>query len=100
AGAAAAVTAFQRAAALMPNNPVFLHELAKALQVRGDHAGALANFDRVLQQQPRNARALLRRGLAKKCLRRYDEAADDMLAARKLDPNNPLMQIDMRALGG
>ncbi|GIL60895.1 hypothetical protein Vafri_15714 [Volvox africanus] len=94
-----AVAAFQRAAQLMPRHPAFLHELAKACQVIGDHATALAHFNSVLQLQPNNARALLRRGLSLKCLRRYDEAAADILAARKLEPSNPLMQLDMRAVG-
>ncbi|GLI66721.1 hypothetical protein VaNZ11_010659 [Volvox africanus] len=94
-----AVTAFQRAAQLMPRHPAFLHELAKACQIIGDHATALAHFNSVLQLQPNNARALLRRGLSLKCLRRYDEAAADILAARKLEPSNPLMQLDMRAVG-
>ncbi|GIL69331.1 hypothetical protein Vretimale_13447 [Volvox reticuliferus] len=94
-----AVAAFQRAAQLMPRHPAFLHELAKACQVIGDHTTALAHFNSVLQLQPNNARALLRRGLSLKCLRRYDEAAADLLAARRLEPSNPLMQLDMRALG-
>ncbi|EFJ41281.1 hypothetical protein VOLCADRAFT_119734, partial [Volvox carteri f. nagariensis] len=94
-----AVVAFQRAAQLMPRHPAFLHELAKACQVIGDHSIALGHFNAVLQLQPNNARALLRRGLSLKCLRRYDEAAADLLAARKLEPSNPLMQLDMRALG-
>ncbi|KAG2482512.1 hypothetical protein HYH03_018557 [Edaphochlamys debaryana] len=94
-----AVAALARACELMPNHPVFLHELAKARQAAGDPSGAVAAFGRVLALQPGNARALLRRGLALKALRRYDEAAEDLLAARRLDPGNPLMQLDMRALG-
>ncbi|KAG2440606.1 hypothetical protein HYH02_010185 [Chlamydomonas schloesseri] len=94
-----ALAAFRRAAGLMPGHPVFIHELAKACQVAGDAAGALTHFNAVLKLQPRNARALLRRGLALKCLKRYDEAAEDLLAARRLDPTNPLMQLDMRSLG-
>ncbi|GFR50022.1 hypothetical protein Agub_g12172, partial [Astrephomene gubernaculifera] len=94
-----AVSAFQRAASLMPHHPVFLHELAKACQVSGDHAAALSHFSRVLQLQPRNARALLRRGLALKALRRYEEAAEDLLAARRLEPHNPALRLDLRALG-
>ncbi|PNW83652.1 hypothetical protein CHLRE_05g238260v5 [Chlamydomonas reinhardtii] len=97
--ASEAVSAFRRAAGLMPGHPVFLHELAKACQVAGDAAAALTHFNAVLKLQPRNARALLRRGLALKCLKRYDEAAADLLAARRLEPANPLMQLDMRSLG-
>ncbi|KXZ50814.1 hypothetical protein GPECTOR_15g500 [Gonium pectorale] len=94
-----AVSALQRAASIMPDHPVFLHELAKACQAAGDPTSAVAHFSAVLRLQPRNARALLRRGLALRCLRRYEEAAADLLAARRLDPGNPLMQLDMRALG-
>ncbi|GLC44661.1 hypothetical protein PLESTM_001626900 [Pleodorina starrii] len=94
-----AVAAFQTACRLMPRHPAFLHELAKACQVSGDPATALLHFNSVLALQPANARALLRRGLALKALRRYEEAAADLLAARRLEPGNPLMQLDMRALG-
>mmetsp|Transcript_21027 Transcript_21027/g.35872 ORF Transcript_21027/g.35872 Transcript_21027/m.35872 type:complete len:85 (-) Transcript_21027:486-740(-) len=41
----------------------------------------------VLAVQPGNARALARRGLSFRALRRYEEAAQDLVEARKFDPS-------------
>jgi tetratricopeptide (TPR) repeat protein len=73
-----ACDAMEAAAALLSTHPIIMHELAKCFQATGRFADAVDRFDRVLEQQPRNARAQFRRGLALKSLKRYDEAAADM----------------------
>lgn len=51
---------------------------AAAAQAAGQHRAAIASLGRVLELQPGNARALLRRGLSRHRLRDYGGAADDL----------------------
>ena len=50
------------------------------------HDEALACYSSVLKKQPNNCNALFRRGLVLKALKRYDEAATDLEAAKALRP--------------
>jgi Flp pilus assembly protein TadD len=56
----------------------------------GDAAQALAVFDRLLQAAPRDGAALIGRGVALDLLGRHTEARQAYLAARSLEPANPL----------
>ncbi|GMH32673.1 hypothetical protein BSKO_00507 [Bryopsis sp. KO-2023] len=93
------VLAFTRGLQSCPENVAFHHELAKSLQDIGRHQEAIRHFDTVLEQQPRNAHALLRRAVSLKCQGEYDRAADDFESAKALDRGNPAMHVDYHKLG-
>lgn len=65
----------------------------------GHHEEAIKHFSYVLKHQPNNSHALLRRGIAFKCLKFYDEASDDMERAKEIDGKDPSMYIDYRLVG-
>ena len=95
-----ACEAFEVACNLLPAQPAYVHELAKSRQACGDYYGAVEAFNRVILIQPRNARALFRRGLAYRSLGRYEEAAKDMEQAKILDPTEPAFHVNYKALSG
>lgn len=68
------------------------------LQAMGDPAAAAQQYTAVLQLQPGNAKALLRRGLCHHALRDYTAAACDFEAAKRLEPHNPWLRLDIKSL--
>ena len=75
------------------------HERAKALQLCGRLEESLADFDRVIERNPRNAHAYFRRAFVHKSMSNFDRAAEDFERARALDPNNPALAISYRNIG-
>lgn len=60
---------------------------------------AINLFTHVLEEQPQNSHALLRRAVSLKCLKDYDRAGDDFEKAKVLESENPAMHIDYHTLG-
>ncbi|KAJ0172781.1 hypothetical protein K1T71_011920 [Dendrolimus kikuchii] len=54
----------------------------------GDHASCIKCCSEVLEIEPRNEKALYRRGHAQFSLKNYDEALNDLKMADKYSPNN------------
>ena len=71
-----------------------MHERAKSNQMRSAFEEAVKDFGEVIEWQPRNAHAYFRRGFAFKSLRRYEDAAADFEAARRLQPDNPHLVVN------
>lgn len=69
-------------------------------QFCGDYRGAVELFTKVIKIQPMNARAFFRRGLAWRSLGEYTFAADDLLQAKRLAPNEPSFYVDYKRLDG
>mmetsp|Transcript_34158 Transcript_34158/g.90254 ORF Transcript_34158/g.90254 Transcript_34158/m.90254 type:complete len:96 (+) Transcript_34158:243-530(+) len=70
------------------------HERAKSLQRIFRHAEALAEFNRVLMAQPKNAHAYFRRAFSLKALGRYEEAAGDLETAKAMSPDDPMLVVN------
>ncbi|EPY18623.1 TPR Domain containing protein [Strigomonas culicis] len=71
----------------------YVHERAKLKQFTGNPRGAVDDFNYVLERQPENFNALLRRAFALRDLRRYDEAALDLAKATSVDPSGVLAEF-------
>ena len=76
----------------------YTHELAKSQQLVGQYEGAIANFSKVIEKDPRNARAYFRRAFAYKSLLDYDRAAADFQRASEIEPTNPDLIVNYRNL--
>ena len=74
------------------------HERAKVLQVLGRHGEALKDFNDVLDSTPNTPTALLRRGASLQALGRFDDAAGDYEAARRMRPKDPRFQLNYMGL--
>ncbi|KAF4738820.1 hypothetical protein FOZ62_000066, partial [Perkinsus olseni] len=81
-----------------PPKPHYIHEMAKALQMCGEHEKALRHFSEVLRWQPLNARAMFRRAFSFKALKMFDEAAEDFEAARELEPNDMRFVVNYKKI--
>jgi len=79
-----------------PDEPHYVHERAKSLQVIGEHDKALIDFTHVLDMQPTNARAMFRRGFSFKAKGLYEEAAEDFEAAKEFAPDDARLVINYR----
>ncbi|MBV8972006.1 MAG: retroviral-like aspartic protease family protein [Sphingomonadaceae bacterium] len=75
---------------LLPGNPGVQDSMALIRLRRGDNAGAIADYDRILAKQPKLAWPLYGRGLAKARLGRPDADAD-IAAARAIAPLLPAL---------
>ncbi|KAF4653777.1 hypothetical protein FOZ61_008696 [Perkinsus olseni] len=97
-----ALHAFTKAIKCLPSEgppkPHYIHEMAKALQMCGEHEKALRNFSEVLRWQPLNARAMFRRAFSFKALKMFDEAAEDFEAARELEPNDMRFVVNYKKI--
>lgn len=91
-----AVPAYDQAIGLSQNQPHYLHERAKSLQMINEHKKALDDFSRVIDMQPTNARAMFRRAFSFKAEGMYDEAAEDFEAAKEFAPDDPRLVINYR----
>ena len=66
----------------------------------GDHYLALDDFNVVILNQPKNANAHFRRAYSCKCLKMYNEAAEDMFLARNLAPDNRMLIVNAKQMTG
>lgn len=73
------------------------HERAKCRQVLARHRAAAADFTRVISMEPRNAHALLRRGLSFRVLRDFERAACDFEGAKSAAPSDPNVTVSYAA---
>ncbi|GAB4236069.1 MAG: hypothetical protein Kow00109_09490 [Acidobacteriota bacterium] len=89
--AAAAARIFEELRRADPNNPLVLHNLGIAYQALARHEEAIAAFAKALELAPeqRGTRALLGTELLR--AGRPTEAVEHLEAARREDPNNPLI---------
>ena len=71
-----------------PDEPGPRHRRGVVLTLKGDFAGAIADFDEALRLSPRAVGTLLCRGGARLAARRLDEAAADVNEALRLDPRS------------
>jgi tetratricopeptide (TPR) repeat protein len=55
---------------------------------KGDYTGAMADFNKVLQLDPRSAKALSNRGMCQAGLKQYDKALVDYAKAIDIDPRH------------
>ena len=74
------------------------HERAKVLQVLGKHQEAVLDFNAVLDSCPNTPTALFRRGLSFQALERFDDAASDCEAARRMRPHEKCFQLNYLGL--
>ncbi len=82
-----AVTAFTVCIALAPDSAACYHNRGLALAAHGDPAGALRDYDRALQLDPRLAVTALNRAALHLQERRLDRAAADLQLALSLGAN-------------
>lgn len=83
---------------MKPNKAVYYHERAKSFQMIGEHQMALNDFNVVIENQPKNAHAHFRRAYSYKCLKMYNEAAEDMFSARQLAPDDSSMIVNAKQM--
>ena len=76
-----------QASTLAPNNTTYLLSLAMALRAAGDHAGALASYERILVREPLNASAYFGLGNTAEAQGRPEQAADHFRHALALAPD-------------
>ena len=81
--------AAEKAVALDPNSPRAAYQLASVVHVSGDLPAAIQLYTRTLSLKPDHVDALVARAGIDVDLKRYDEAAADVQAARKSDPQDP-----------
>lgn len=65
----------------------FIVDHGDVAEARLHYQGAIEDFDKVLQINPRDANTYYKRGLAKEALGRKEEAKADFSKAKELDPN-------------
>jgi TolB-like protein/DNA-binding winged helix-turn-helix (wHTH) protein/Tfp pilus assembly protein PilF len=81
-----AAQAIQQAMAIDPHYPVAHHALGALMMIRGDPAGALTSYERVLALNPSDAWTHARVAAALLALGRFDEVAAHVERARRLSP--------------
>jgi len=74
-----------RALVLAPNTPYILDSRAYAFLRAGDFPRAAADYDLIVQIEPKNAPALYGRGIARLRLGRRQDGEQDLAAARAAD---------------
>ncbi len=62
----------------------------QVLQAKGDLDGAVAKYDDALKSKPDDTTGLMARAIALVDLKRYDDALQNVLTVRKLDPHHPV----------
>ncbi|KAG2500970.1 hypothetical protein HYH03_000792 [Edaphochlamys debaryana] len=78
---------------------VLVHLNMAACQLKTeDYNTAIYNCGQVLNMDPKNVKALFRRGKARLALGRTEEAKEDLEAARKLDPSDAGIIAELRLL--
>jgi TolB-like protein/DNA-binding winged helix-turn-helix (wHTH) protein len=81
-----AAQAIQKALAIDPHYPVAHYAQGTLTMLRGDPAGALSSYERVLALNPSDAWAHVRVGAALLALGRFDQVAAPVERARRLSP--------------
>ncbi|HWE37504.1 MAG TPA: tetratricopeptide repeat protein [Isosphaeraceae bacterium] len=71
-----------------------LHGRGNVLVHKGDIEGAIGYYTESLQRDSKAARVFLDRSAAFDAVKRYDRALQDVDAALKLDPNDPIAHYD------
>ena len=61
----------------------------------GDHAGALAIWEKLVAARPQDVSLLLRLGVSQSILGRYDEAEATLSRALRAQPNNPQLVFNL-----
>jgi len=79
---------YRAALAQSPDHAAVLHNLGVVLAARGDHATALAEFDRVIGAEPDYAAAHYNRAVALQELGRLRDAIDAFRRAAQLEPGH------------
>ena len=92
---AASVANFDRAIALIPDDPVAYHNRAISKDGMGDYAGAIADFDRAIALAPDYADAYHNRGVTKSEQGDYAGAIADYGRVIALDPDNLAVYDDL-----
>lgn len=91
---------YSNALELQPGWATALNNRAMARLRAGDAAGASADCDAVLADDPRNVKALLRRAAAREELGRPQPALEDLRQVLQLQPQNKEAQQGVERLGG
>ena len=78
-------------------NVALLNLAACQLKFKQDHYAA-QNCSKVLQTEPENIKALYRRGLALTNMSDFDQAKQDLVKARRLEPKNRAIEEQLRTL--
>jgi TolB-like protein/DNA-binding winged helix-turn-helix (wHTH) protein len=81
-----AAQAIQKALAIDPHDPLAHHAQGTLWMMRGDPAGALSAFERVLALNPSDAWSHVRMAAALLALGRFDQVAAPVERARRLSP--------------
>ena len=76
---------------------ILLNLAACQLKFKQDHLAA-QNCTKVLQIEPENVKALYRRGLALINMKDFDQAREDLIEARRLEPSNRAIDDQLRSL--
>ena len=76
---------------------ILLNLAACQLKFKQDHLAA-QNCTKVLQFEPENVKALYRRGLALTNMKDFDQAREDLIKARRLEPSNRAIDDQLRSL--
>lgn len=79
----------REAVAANPRSPAAHSELGSMLDLRGDYAGALDQFDTLVALEPRKAFSYSNRAIVQLKLRRWKRAIEDCSTALRLQPVNP-----------
>eukprot|EP00762_Andalucia_godoyi_P004738 ANDGO_03586.mRNA.1 UDP-N-acetylglucosamine--peptide N-acetylglucosaminyltransferase len=89
---------FTKAIDKEPENPKYVHERGKALQVVHRLEDSYRDFTRVIELEPLNAYAYFRRAFVLKTLGKFDAAAEDFEAARQLCPAEARLVVNYRKI--
>lgn len=92
-----ALTSLTRAIQLssLPTVVLYFHERAKVNQNLGEPLQAVNDLNFVIQYEPNNVRALLRRCFSLKSLEKFEEAANDWRKAKTLDRHQLMHGYDL-----
>lgn len=93
-----AISDFDHALALTPNNAEVLIVRADAYSLLGDHGRALSDLDHAVKLAPDNARARVLHGLAEVKLGNRQKAYADYTTALAIDPQNVEALVNRSAL--
>lgn len=85
---AAAEETWKRAVALQKNGARYHLGLARAHSGQGEHAEAIAEFERTLEIDPDSIRALLDLGLVRMELKQWEKADQDLTQVIRVEPQN------------
>lgn len=92
-----AITAFERALELKPEDASLLFNLGFVLQKAGRHDEAIARFSRAIELQPSLDRAWYGAGLSLVQCGRFHEAVERLTEAARLQPLNPFARYQLAA---